>query len=111
MVQLAGSTSCKCNQKQRTLNVGSQSGIKQLCEEAIQRVSSAIMDHEDNKPADLSVPLLREVKRELEMMLSKLNPNEFQPHFGRFILEWPDEHGLIAYLLDVEYQYERMASE
>ena len=31
----------------------------------------------------------------------------FRPSYGRFLLDWPDEHGLVKYLLGVSQDYER----
>lgn len=81
--------------------------LKLLCEQASKKVDAAIAAHQGGKPADLSVPLLTKVKSELGQMSSALSSDTYRPAFGRIILEWPDEHGLVKFLLEVEYQYNR----
>ena len=79
-----------------------------LCRNALERVDQAICNHEHNVPEDLSLPILNRIRNELLQMLEKLSPSQFRPTYGRFILDWPDEHGLIKTLSDVEYEYERI---
>ena len=80
-----------------------------LCDKAIQRVDLAIAKHEKGEPEDLSVPLLAIVRRELESMREARDMGKFCPGYGRFILDWPDEHGLVDFLLEVEYEYKRQS--
>lgn len=82
--------------------------VEQRCQAAIDRVDLAIRNHEQNKPEDLSIPLLRKVREELVQMKAALSPSVFCPSYGRFVLDWPDEHGLIRQLSDVSYEYERL---
>jgi hypothetical protein len=84
------------------------SRVEGLCRSAIERVDKAISQHEDGQPADLSLPLLTKVRDELEKMLEALSPSKYRPTYGRFILDWPDEHGLVGYLTEVGYQYGRL---
>jgi hypothetical protein len=85
-----------------------KSSIEQQCRAAIDRVDLAMLNHEKNKPEDLSLPLLGKVKEELIQMKTALSPAVFRPSYGRFVLDWPDEHGLVRLLSDVGYQYERL---
>lgn len=82
--------------------------VEQQCEMAIDRVDLAIRNHEQKKAEDLSIPLLRKVREELVQMKAALSPSVFRPSYGRFVLDWPDEHGLVRQLSDVGYQYERL---
>lgn len=82
--------------------------IEQQCQAAIDRIDLATHNHEENKPEDLSIPLLRKVREELVQMKMALSPSVFCPSYGRFVLDWPDEHGLIRQLSDVYYEYERL---
>jgi hypothetical protein len=85
-----------------------KASVFQQCEAAISRIDSAIINHEQNKPEDLSVPLLRKVRVELLQMKDALSPSIFLPSYARFILDWPAEHGLVKQLSDVAYQYGRL---
>ncbi len=82
--------------------------VHDLCSEALARVDEAIRCHHQGEPADLSIPLLQSVRRELQKMQQVLDPAVFSPSYGRFILDWPDEHGLVSFLLEVDYQYGRI---
>jgi hypothetical protein len=82
--------------------------MEQECQVAIDRVDVAIRNHEQNRPEDLSIPMLRKVREELVQMKAALSPSVFRPTYGRFVLDWPDKHGLIRLLSDLEYQYERL---
>jgi hypothetical protein len=82
--------------------------LEQQCQAAIDRVDLAIRNHEQNMPEDLSVPMLRTVREELFQMKAALSPSIFRPSYGRFVLDWPDEHGLVRQLSELGYQYERL---
>jgi hypothetical protein len=84
--------------------------IAGLCDAAITKVDDAIASHERGEPADLSIPMLQKVKTELVKMRENLKPSVFKPSYPRFVLDWPDEHGLVAYLSEVAYQYSRIKS-
>lgn len=79
-----------------------------LVSAAIEKVDEAIRCHERGVPADLSVSMLQTIRSELERMSLAQDPTSFRPGYGRFLLEWQDEHGLVKQLMEVEYQYERM---
>ena len=85
-----------------------QDNVKILCESAILKVEEAIKTHNEGNPADLSVPLLQNVKSELTRMTEVLQPSKFKPSYPRFIMDWPDEYGLVSYLSEVAYQYGRL---
>lgn len=82
--------------------------VQVLIDAAIAMVDEAVAAHERGEPADLSVSMLRKVRTELERMAMAMSRQVFRPGFGRFLLEWPDEHGLVKRLMAVEYHYERM---
>ena len=82
--------------------------VQNLCSAAIKRVDEAIANHQGGQPEDLSVPMLINIRAELVNMQGALAPGTFRPSFGRFILDWPDQHGLIQQLSNVAYEYERL---
>lgn len=77
------------------------------CVRALERVDEAIANHGANSPEDLSVKVLRRVKDELEQMVTVLDSTKYKPSYGKFILDWPDEHGLIDVLLGASQDYQR----
>jgi len=81
--------------------------IRELCDEAIAKVDAAIRAHKEARPSDLDEACLLQVRSELVQMRDTLDSSKFRPGYGRFLLDWPDEHGLVAYLIDVAYQYKR----
>ena len=85
-----------------------KASVERQCLAAIDRVDLAILNHQQNKPEDLSISLLLKVREELIQMKNALSPSLFRPSYGRFVLDWPDEHGLVRDLSDVGYQYERL---
>lgn len=82
--------------------------ITGLCKQAIEKVDEAIAKHEAGEPADLSISMLHKVRIELETMSVEMSSSKFKPSYPRFVMDWPDEHGLIAYLVEVSYQYSRL---
>ena len=82
--------------------------VQVLIDAAIAMVDEAVAAHERGEPADLSVSMLLKVRTELERMAMAMSPKIFRLGFGRFFLEWPDEHGLVKRLMEAEYHYERM---
>ncbi len=82
-----------------------QTLIHQLCLQAIERVELAIARHKRGQDEDLSVPVLENVRQELTVMAEMLDVEQFDPGFPRFILDWPDEHGLIQYLIGIASRY------
>jgi hypothetical protein len=77
------------------------------CTLVIKRVDDAIRRHESGHKEDLSIPMLLTVRDEILKMLSILSPAIYKPTYPRFILDWPDETGLIRILVDLAYDYER----
>jgi hypothetical protein len=84
------------------------SRVKGLCADAIKRVDQAIDNHSQGKAEDLSIPMLNRIQQELKQMEISLSPPKFKPTYGRFILDWPDEHGLIKMLSEVACEYGRL---
>ncbi|MDU5455478.1 MAG: hypothetical protein E6095_18435 [Pseudescherichia vulneris] len=39
------------------------------------------------------------------MMIQEMNPDFYMPQYPRFILDWPDDEGLIEELINIAYQY------
>ena len=82
--------------------------IKIKCEAAIQRLMLAKENHENGRSEDLSLEMIDRILNEIQIMIVALSPQVFRPTFGKFILDWPDEHGLISLLSELSYRYERM---
>lgn len=83
--------------------------IENLCTNALERIDAEIMKHKKGaEKASLSIPMLFEIKNEIEQMLKILEPSIFKPSYPRFMLDWPEESNLIDFLSDVAYQYERL---
>ena len=74
----------------------------------MERVRGAIANHEAGRGEDLSLPLLRNIRDELVRLSSELAPARFQPSYPRFILDWPDDHGLIKQLSELAYHYSKL---
>jgi hypothetical protein len=81
------------------------SSFEFLLRDALQKVIEAISRHERNETAPLSIQALMQVRKELEEMIKVMDPKGYMPGYPRFILDWPDEDGLIEELVDVAYQY------
>ncbi len=72
---------------------------------AIEKIIDAIERHERNEMAPLSIKLLLQTKKELEVMIQEMNPDFYMPQYPRFILDWPDDEGLVEELINIAYQY------
>jgi len=73
----------------------------------MERVAQAIQNHRGGKDEDLSITVLEMVAGELRRMEETRDKFAFQPTYGRAILDWPDNHGLVEYLLGVAHDYNR----
>ena len=82
--------------------------VQLLCQSVLERVDLAIRNHEKSIPDDLSIPMLTKIRQELLQMKAALTPSSFRPSYPRFLLDWPDEHGLIAQLSKIAYDYDRL---
>lgn len=82
--------------------------VKLLLEHSVEKVTYAISRHERNENAPLSRQVLLQIKKELEEMIRVMDPKIYKPSYPRFILDWPDEKGLIEELIDVAYQYNNL---
>ncbi|MBS9439731.1 hypothetical protein EAE91_22065 [Photorhabdus noenieputensis] len=76
--------------------------------DALQLVQDTIELHQSGKNAPLSVSALTQVKKELEEMIRVMNPQVYKPSYPRFIMDWPDENGVISTLIDVAYFYQKI---
>lgn len=79
-----------------------------LLKGSLDKVNYAIWRHENGQAGPLSVHVLARVKRELEEMIKVMNPKNYAPTYPRYILDWPDEDGLIKELIDVAYLYQKI---
>ena len=79
--------------------------VKGLCHRAIERVDLAIINHQKGNPEDLNIAILNRVRNDLLQMSKVLNKDCFQASYGRFLVDWPDEHGLVELLLQVFQNY------
>lgn len=76
--------------------------------EALDAVEAAIKAHSvgaDDAP--LSVTMLTRVRSELEKMREQMSSRDYSPTYPRFVMDWPDESGLVKLLIDVAYEYGR----
>lgn len=83
--------------------------LELLLNEALRKVDDATRRHERNEAAPLSIQALNQVKKELKEMISIMDPKIYMPGYPRFILDWPDEEGLIDELINLSYQYEKIS--
>lgn len=74
----------------------------------LQSVEDAIELHKNGKNAPLSIDVLNKVKSELTEMIRVMDPQEYKPSYPRFIMDWPDETGLISALIDADYNYKKI---
>ncbi|MGG4610625.1 hypothetical protein [Providencia sp. Me31A] len=51
------------------------------------------------------------MKSELTEMIRVEVPQEYKPSYPRFIMDWPDETGLISALIDADYKKIRKKSK
>ena len=84
------------------------SSFEFLLNDALKKVADAISRHERNEAGPLSTQVLLQVKKELEEMIRVMDPKIYMPAYPRFILDWPDEDGLIDELVNLAYQYEKI---
>lgn len=82
-----------------------KSSFESILNEGIKKIDAAINWHERNEVAPLSFKVLMQVKKELEEMKRVMDPKMYMPGYPRFILDWPDEDGLIAELINISYLY------
>lgn len=82
-----------------------KSSFELILNEGIKKIDDAINWHERNKVAPLSLKVLMQVKKELEEMKRVMDPKIYMPAYLRFILDWPDEDGLIDELIHISYLY------
>ena len=79
--------------------------VAERCQEARRRVQVAVENHQAGRPEDLNIEILENVRADLSQMSKILDKNHFRPSYGRYLLDWPDEHGLVEYLLGVAQDY------
>lgn len=83
------------------------SKLDQRIEAAIAAVDAAIAAHVASETAPLSLPVLRQVIDELKKMREYSAAQGFLPTYPRFIMDWPDDSGLVDLLVDVAYEYKK----
>ncbi|BFI43929.1 hypothetical protein KD5_03570 [Yersinia pseudotuberculosis] len=81
---------------------------KNFLTETLQLVLDAIELHKNKMPAPLSIDVLNSVRKELEEMIKVMDPQIYTPSYPRFIIDWPDDTGLIEKLVDVDYYYKKI---
>ncbi|MEM7249190.1 MAG: hypothetical protein AAF533_27975 [Acidobacteriota bacterium] len=79
-----------------------------LLEEGLARVDLALERHGRGEPEDLSVGILTSVRRDLQKMQVALDPATYCSAYPRFVLDWPNEHGLIDLLVHVHAEYDKL---
>lgn len=86
--------------------------IAHLCEQALRRVDEAVATHQRGEDADLSIAVLKNVRSEIEKMQDALDVSVYKPGYPHFILDsWEDKHGLVNFLVEVAYQYEKLSKK
>lgn len=86
-----------------------KSSFELLLNEGNKKIDDAISRHKRNEVAPLSFQALMQVKKELEEMKRVMDPKMYMPGYPRFILDWPDEDGLIAELINISYLYGKIS--
>ena len=81
--------------------------VEGLCDDALTRIDAAILNSA-GEGAGTPVSLLKKVRREIVAMRSALDPKIFTPGYGRALLDWSNENGLIDFLIEVKYRYDRL---
>jgi hypothetical protein len=84
------------------------SPIIAMIEEAIDAVEKSIVAHKSGVQAPLSLTMLLRVRAELENMRKHLSPKSYAPSYQRFVMDWPDETGLVKKLMSVAYEYNKV---
>lgn len=77
-------------------------------DEAIVVVEKSIAAHKAGIQAPLSLTMLVRVQGELEKMRTYLSPTGYVPTYPRFVMDWPDDTGLVKQLMNVAYEYNRV---
>lgn len=76
--------------------------------EALEKVDDAVSRHERNEAAPLSIQALMNIKKELKEIIIVMDPRIYIPDYPLFILDWPDEDGLIDKLINISYLYGKL---
>lgn len=71
----------------------------------LDKVIDAMNKYKYGEVAPLSPQVLIKVKTELEEKIKVMDPKIYMPGYPRFILDWPDDDGLLEALLNTAYQY------
>jgi len=79
--------------------------IKIRCVEAINKINIALSKKDSSEYA-LSESMLLNIKIEVEIMLQKMNKDEYSPSYPKFLLDYPITE-LIDYLIETAYLYKR----
>jgi len=79
--------------------------LRKEIEEAVSAVERCIADHQSGGDPPFSAKFLVQVRDELRIMA---DDPEYQPKYPRFVLDWPDETGLKAALMDLAYRFNRL---
>jgi hypothetical protein len=81
--------------------------VRKRCEEALNIIDQAIEKHKRGEPEDLNISILLKVKQEILIMGQVLDSSKFVPIYGRFIIDYPGDNGLIDYLAGVSHEYKK----
>lgn len=79
-----------------------------MVEDATDAVEKSIVAHKAGFPAPLSLTMLLRIHTELENMRKYLSPKSYSPSYQRFVMDWPDETGLVKKLMNVAYEYNKV---
>lgn len=82
--------------------------FENILNESLSKIDDAVNRNERNEKAPISISALIEVKKELEEMKRVMDPKIYMPGYPRFILDWPDEDGLVDELVNISYLYAKI---
>lgn len=81
-------------------------------DDALSAVRKFITAHQQgNKNAPLSLVILTRVQGELESMKRDVPLFNYTPTYPRFVMDWPDDTGLVKQLIDVAYDYKKLKGQ
>jgi hypothetical protein len=83
--------------------------VDQMCADAVREIDDHIRRHQGHQPADLSIPMLEKIRKEVLAMRKALDPAVFSPEYPRPMLDsWEDRYGLVSKLSRLAYEYSRL---
>ena len=81
--------------------------IFNLCGQAISQLDKAISNRDKSNSEEISLDVLLSIKKEIVKMQNVLDSSKYMPTYGRFLVDYPDESGLVDFLLRVSQEYKK----